>query len=71
PLVEDNSVKSSSSTLVNLQSTYRFNKNLQAQIDILNLFNRQVNDIEYLYESCLRTEQTTSECNALTPTREG
>ncbi|MDA4854667.1 ferric siderophore receptor protein [Acinetobacter baumannii] len=71
PLVEDNSVKSSSSTLVNLQSTYRFNKNLQAQIDILNLFNRKVNDIEYLYESCLRTEQTTSECNALTPTREG
>ncbi|QCP37988.1 TonB-dependent receptor [Acinetobacter baumannii] len=69
PLVEDNSVKSSSSTLVNLQSTYRFNKNLQAQIDILNLFNRKVNDIEYLYESCLRTEQTTSECNALTPTR--
>lgn len=71
PLVEDNSVKSSSSTLVNLQSTYRFNKNLQAQIDILNLFNRKVNDIEYIYESCLRTEQTTSECNALTPTREG
>ncbi|MDC5277461.1 TonB-dependent receptor [Acinetobacter baumannii] len=71
PLVEDNSVKSSSSTLVNLQSTYRFNKNLQAQIDILNLFNRKVNDIEYLYESCLKTEQITSECNALTPTREG
>ncbi|MGQ1309254.1 TonB-dependent receptor [Acinetobacter baumannii] len=71
PLVEDNSVKSSSSTLVNLQTTYRFNKNLQAQIDILNLFNRKVNDIEYLYESCLKTEQTTSECNALTPTREG
>lgn len=71
PLVEDNSVKSSSSTLVNLQTTYRFNKNLQAQIDILNLFNRKVNDIEYLYESCLKTEQITSECNALTPTREG
>ncbi|HCU0822983.1 TPA: TonB-dependent receptor [Acinetobacter baumannii] len=71
PLIEDNSVKSSSSTLVNLQATYRFNKNLQAQIDILNLFNRKVNDIEYLYESCLKTEQITSECNALTPTREG
>ncbi|MDO7454037.1 TonB-dependent receptor [Acinetobacter baumannii] len=71
PLIEDNSVKSSSSTLVNLQATYRFNKNLQAQIDILNLFNRKVNDIEYLYESCLKTEQTTSECNALTPTRDG
>ena len=71
PLIEDNSVKSSSSTLVNLQTAYKFNSHLQAQVDVLNLFNRKVNDIEYLYESCLRTEQSTPECNALASSREG
>lgn len=71
PLIEDNSVKSSSSTLVNLQAGYTLSKNLEAKLDVLNLFNRKVNDIEYLYESCLANERTTPECYAASDSREG
>lgn len=71
PLLEDNSEKSSSSTLVNLQATYHINPHWQAQLDVLNLFNRKVNDIEYLYQSCLSQEAALPECNASASTREG
>lgn len=71
PLLEDNSEKSSSSTLVNLQATYHINPHWQAQLDVLNLFNRKVNDIEYLYQSCLNQEAALPECNASASTREG
>jgi outer membrane receptor protein involved in Fe transport len=58
PLIEDNAVRSRASTLFNLKAGYKFSKNIRANIDVLNLFNRKVNDIEYFYESRLREEES-------------
>ncbi|AXI04436.1 TonB-dependent receptor [Aquirhabdus parva] len=71
PLIEDNSVRSTASTLVNAQAGYQFSKHLSGKLEILNLFNRQVNDIEYLYNSCLRSDSATAECSASSTNREG
>jgi outer membrane receptor protein involved in Fe transport len=56
PLIEDGSVNSASNLMGNFKLGYRFNKNLQAELDVFNVFNKQVNDIEYLYASRLRGE---------------
>ncbi len=56
PLVEDNTVRSRSSTLASLRTTYRLQRRLRLSLDVLNLFDRKTNDIEYFYESRLRTE---------------
>jgi hypothetical protein len=56
PLIEDDSARSSSSTLVNARLGYRFGKRAELVFDALNLLDRQVNDIEYLYESQLAGE---------------
>jgi len=56
PLIEDNSVRSSASTLANVRVGYQFNKTWSAHFDILNLFNTQANDISYFYTSRLPTE---------------
>jgi hypothetical protein len=55
PLIEDNSVRSQSTTLVNLQAGYKY-KNLVAQLDVLNLFNSKDHDIDYFYASRLPGE---------------
>ncbi|HEU0199378.1 MAG TPA: TonB-dependent receptor [Burkholderiaceae bacterium] len=55
-LVEDNSVRAGSSTLANLRAGWRFAKNAEVTLDVLNLFDRDVNDIEYFYESQLAGE---------------
>lgn len=56
PLIEDNSVRSKSSTLVNVRAGYKLTRQLQASIDILNLFNAGASDIDYYYASQLRGE---------------
>jgi outer membrane receptor protein involved in Fe transport len=56
PLTEDNSVRSSSTTLVSGRVGYKFDKNLRVQLDVFNLFNRQASQIDYFYESRLRGE---------------
>jgi outer membrane receptor protein involved in Fe transport len=56
PLIEDDSVRSRSSTLANLRVGYRLSKSLQATLDVLNLFDREVSDIEYFYCSRLGGE---------------
>ncbi len=56
PLVEDNSVRSASSTLVNARAGWRIARHAELVLDVLNLFDRKVNDIEYFYESRLRDE---------------
>ncbi len=56
PLTEDNSVRSSASTLANARVAYQFNKTWSARLDVLNLFNTQANDITYFYTSRLPTE---------------
>jgi outer membrane receptor protein involved in Fe transport len=56
PLVEDNSVRSSSSTLWNLRAGYAFDKTWQVALDVINLFDAKVSDIDYFYESRLPWE---------------
>ncbi len=57
PLIEDNSVRSSATTLVNLGFTYDFGR-VQAGLDLLNLFNVKDNDITYFFASRLAGEAT-------------
>jgi len=56
PLIEDNSAKSGSSTIVNVQAGYQINKALKVRLDVFNLFDRKVDDITYFYESRLPGE---------------
>lgn len=57
-LLEDNSVRSKPSTLINLKAGKHLSKNLDLCIDVYNLFNRKTYDIEYYYESKLASEST-------------
>lgn len=56
PLIEDNSVRSASSTLVNARLAYDITPKLKLTGDLLNVFDRQVSDIDYFYESQLQGE---------------
>ncbi|WP_293481737.1 TonB-dependent receptor [Phenylobacterium sp.] len=55
PLVEDDSARSRSSTVVNLAYTRTFGR-LAARVDVLNLFDSKDNDITYFYASRLPGE---------------
>jgi outer membrane receptor protein involved in Fe transport len=56
PLVEDNSVRSRSTSLVNLEVGYRFSNSLRLAVDVFNLFNAKDSDIDYFYTSRLPGE---------------
>jgi outer membrane receptor protein involved in Fe transport len=56
PLVEDNSVRSRPSTLVNLNAGYKITPKMSLSLEVLNVFDKKSNDIEYFYESRLRDE---------------
>jgi outer membrane receptor protein involved in Fe transport len=56
PLVEDNSVRSGATTLVNLRAGYRIDRRWNVGLDVFNLFDRKANDIDYFYESQLAGE---------------
>jgi outer membrane receptor protein involved in Fe transport len=56
PLVEDNSVRSDGTTLVNVEAGYRLGKHWKVSASVFNLFDREDNDITYFYESQLRGE---------------
>jgi len=56
PLIEDNSVRSQSSLIFNARAGYRFDNGVRVQLDVLNLFNTQTNQIEYYYLSRLPGE---------------
>jgi len=56
PLIEDNTVRSKGSTLVNLQVGHKFDQQTKLTLDVLNLFDAKVSDIDYYYESQLSTE---------------
>jgi outer membrane receptor protein involved in Fe transport len=55
-LVEDNSVSSGVTSLVNARVGYAFDKRLRLQLDAFNLFNRKDHDIDYYYTSRLPGE---------------
>jgi outer membrane receptor protein involved in Fe transport len=55
-LTEDNSVRSFSSTLANLRVSRKLGPSAELTLDVYNLFDRQVNDIQYFYESQLPGE---------------
>jgi len=56
PLIEDDSVRSPSSTLVNLRLGWKPQPRILVALDVLNLLNRDVSDIDYYYESQLPGE---------------
>jgi outer membrane receptor protein involved in Fe transport len=56
PLIEDNSVRSAPTTLVNLELGYRFAKRFAVSLAAYNLFDSHDNDITYFYASQLPGE---------------
>jgi hypothetical protein len=56
PLIEDDSVRSKSTMLVNAEAGYHVNRSLSVLVSVFNLFDRMDNDITYYYESQLPGE---------------
>ena len=56
PLVEDNSVRSRATSLVNAQIGYHLSKRLTVVVDVFNVLNAQHSDVDYFYRSRLRGE---------------
>ena len=56
PLMENNTVRSDSTHIVNAQVGYRFAKGLRITLDVFNLFNSPASDIDYYYASRLPGE---------------
>ncbi|MDP1930373.1 MAG: TonB-dependent receptor, partial [Gammaproteobacteria bacterium] len=56
PLIEDNSMKSDSTFLLNAQTTYQINANWSVGLEVMNLLDSNDNDITYFYESRLAGE---------------
>ena len=55
-LIEDGSIKSSSTTVFNLQATYQLNPKTRVRFDVFNLFDSNANDITYYYPTRLPGE---------------
>jgi len=59
PLIEDNSVSSKPTTLVDLRIGYKISEQARLWLDILNLFNNTgAHQIDYFYPSQLASETT-------------
>ncbi len=56
PLIEDDSVRSGSTTLASARVGYRVNRDLKVAVDVFNLFDRKASDIDYFYASRLPNE---------------
>jgi outer membrane receptor protein involved in Fe transport len=56
PLIEDNSVQSKSTSIVNGEIGYKFSERIRMMVEAFNLFDSQVSDIDYFFESRLRDE---------------
>ncbi len=55
-LVEDNSVRSDATSLLNLAAGYKVNERVRLTIDVFNLLDARHSDIDYFYESRLPGE---------------
>jgi hypothetical protein len=58
PLIEDGSVRSEPTTLVNLEAGYRIGERLKLSAAVFNVFDSDDNDITYFYESQLPGESS-------------
>ncbi len=56
PLIEDNTLRSNSTTLLSGRAGYKFDKTARIQFDVFNLLNRRASQIDYAYTSQLRSE---------------
>jgi len=56
PLVEDDTVRSQSSALVNFEGGYKIGKGLRVAVEVFNLLDAKASDIDYYYRSRLRGE---------------
>ena len=56
PLIEDNSVRSEATAIVNLQAGYKVTPRVRFLLDIFNLFDAEDSDIDYYYASRLPGE---------------
>lgn len=56
PLVEDDSVRSAASNLVNVRIGYRLGPRLRLDLDVFNILDAKVSDIDYYYPSRLPGE---------------
>jgi outer membrane receptor protein involved in Fe transport len=56
PLVEDDSVHSKATSLINLEAGYRFSNGVRAFVDVFNVFNAEASDVDYFYRSRLPGE---------------
>ena len=56
PLVEDNTRQSRPTTIVNGEAGYKFSERVRLQLEGFNLFDAEVSDIDYFFESRLRHE---------------
>jgi hypothetical protein len=56
PLIEDDSVESEATSLVDLEAGYKVNRTVRLAIDVFNLFNAADSEIDYYYTSRLPGE---------------
>jgi outer membrane receptor protein involved in Fe transport len=56
PLIEDNSVQSDNTTIVNGEIGYKFSDRLRLTLEGYNVFDAEVSDIDYYFESRLQDE---------------
>ncbi|MGX9772937.1 TonB-dependent receptor [Janthinobacterium aestuarii] len=56
PLIEDNSVRSASTTLAYARVAYQLNRKTRVSLDVFNLFDKRASDIDYYYASRLPGE---------------
>ncbi len=61
-LEETGTQKSTPFLMASLKAGYLVDRNLQFTLDVLNLFNRKANDIEYWGNACTRNEQASGAC---------
>jgi hypothetical protein len=57
-LVEDQSLRSKATSLVNLEAGYRFTKEVRIAVDVFNVLNTKHSDIDYFYRSRLPGERS-------------
>lgn len=62
PLLDDNSQKSLSSTVVSMRGSYKVDPKMRIDLDVFNLFNRKVSDIDYFYCSRVRSDPAGATC---------